>query len=302
MAKQTNVNIDCTTRYASQAFFELKTLLIACGWVIVGTSDGTTAVNAPSPDQVPTVALFDVANAWYVLRDPASKVWLYVQRRTSNNTFLIQVSVDAPTVAGTATVVPTGAASVTTLVNVTNPFTGGSGSPRAQIIAYDAAENAAGIQPFYLLFTQGSSTLLGSLILEAFANDTYAAGNASPFVVSWGSANNGVANSGASTIWRHSPTSAWTPQTAFAWFQTTTVLAGSGTMGVDPWSSNDQGAPVLSGRGVAQSQPGLGGLWKNIRLRCVNRGYPDTFTTSGGETYVYAGDLIVPYANGVTPL
>lgn len=302
MAKVWNVNFDCTTRQASQLFFELKTILLNNGWALVASSDGTNVTNGASPDRVSTVALFDVTNAYYVLRDPASLFWLYVQRGASNVTNTIKVSRVAPQSNGTATVMPTCAVAAdekTILSNVTS-FTSG-GSPRGQIITYDAAENLAGVRPFYCLMTDGTGTLRGALVLEAAADGTYAAANAYPWAVAHATGNGVFVSGVAEWTWYYSPGSVFSADSIMPEPFNNVYLAGQTGVGVNPWSSLDEGLPNLLGRGSAQTQPGLWGYWKNLRLRGVVRAYPDTVTVSG-ERYIYAGSCLVPYANGVTPL
>ena len=315
MAKATNVNIDCTTRQSSQLLFDLKTLLLANGWTIVGTNDGTTATNASSPDRVSTVALFDVSNAWYVLADPSGLVWLYVQRRAANTTFTIKVSRVAPQANGTTTVLPTCAVAANEVTIVNNAvFAVSAASPRGHLITYNAAENTAGIRPVYVMMTDGTSTIRGGFFIEAATNGTYASSNPHPWIVGWSANNNavtpGTTGTSVQAQWNYyySPASVFAGLTAVAGY-TSITSAGSpfnvggvtGT-GVDPWLSQDSGLPIIVGRGTAEANPGMWGTLKNIRLRTVTRNYPDTLTTSGGERFVYIGSFIVPFADGVTPL
>jgi len=315
MAKATNVNIDCTTRQSAQLLFDLKTLLLANGWTIVGTNDGTTATNASTPDRVSTVALFDVSNAWYVLADPSGLVWLYVQRRAANTTFTIKVSRVAPQANGTTTVLPTCAvaANESTIVNNT-VFAVSAASPRGHLITYNAAENAAGIRPVYVLMTDGTSTLRGGFFIEAATNGTYASSNSYPWIVGWSANNNavipGTTGSSAQTLWNYyySPAAAFAGLTSLAGYRAVSAagsninVGGETGTGVDPWLSQDSGHPIAVGRATTETSPGMWGIMKNIRLRTVARSYPDTLTTSGGERFVYAGGCIIPYADGVTPL
>lgn len=317
MAKATDVNIDCTTRQSSQLLFNLKTLLLANGWTIVGTNDGTTATNASSPDRVSTVALFDVSNAWYVLADPSGLVWLYVQRRGANTAFTVKVSRVAPQANGTTTVLPTCAVAANELTVVNNAtFANGAASPRGHLITYNAAENTAGIRPVYVIMTDATSTIRGGFFIEAAANGTYASSNPHPWIVGWSADNSAVTPGTTGTIapcqWNYyySPTSAFAGLTAVAGYRSFSS-AGAGAniniggvdgTGVDPWLSQDSGLPGVVGRNTTQTNPGMWGIMKNIRLRTVTRNYPDTLTTSGGERFVYIGSFIVPFADGVTPL
>lgn len=303
MAKVTNVNIDCSSRQGSQLLFELKTLLLANGWTITGTSDGTTATNGASPDRVNTVALFDVSNAWYVLADPSGTCWVYVQRRASNTIFTIKVSRVAPQTNGTATTLPTcaTASNETTLVNNTT-FVNSSGSAHGHIVTYNSSENAAGVRPFYAMMTQGTSTLLGSFIVEAIADNTYDNLNAYPWVTAAGAGNAGLEFTGQPFKYYYSPTSVWTSADYSFFVYGASPYTSNLTSAVSPWSNEDIALPVLIGRGSASSPANVLGFMKNIRQASLIRNYPNTLTTPGGERYVYAVYFVIPYANGVTPL
>jgi hypothetical protein len=304
MAKVTNVNIDCTTNQSAQLLFELKAFLLANGWTLVASSDGTNFTNGAAPDRVPTVALFNLTSAYYVLADPAGLCWLYVQRGSSNLNATIKVSRVAPQANGTATVMPTTAvaANEKTILNATS-FAGGGGSPKGHIITYDAAENLAGVRPVYVLMTDGLPTLRGAFCIEAAADNTYASANPYPWAAAHATGNS-VFSSGTEWTYYYSPTSVFVATdvaTAVPSSSAGGYIAGSSTVGPDPWNSQDSGLPIALGRNTAATQPGIWGYMKNLRARTVARGYPDTMTTAGGERYVYAGDSIVPYANGVTP-
>lgn len=302
MAKVWNVNIDCSTRQGSQLLFELKTLLLANGWSITGTSDGTTATNGASPDRVSTVALFDVSNAWYVLADPSGTCWIYVQRGASNTTFTIKVSRVAPQTNGTATALPTcaTAANETTLVNNTT-FVNSSGSARGHIVTYNSAENAVGVRPFYAMMTQGTATLLGSFVVEAIANNTYDTANAYPWVTAAGAGNAGLDYTGSRWTYYYTPTNAFiTADWSFPVYGASNT--SNNTAAASPWSGEDTAIPVMIGRGSVSPPANVLGFLKNIRLASFYRNYPNTLTTVAGERYVYAVYFAVPFGNGVSPL
>lgn len=302
MAKATNVNIDCSTRQGSQLLFELKTLLIANGWTITGTSDGTTATNGASPDRVNTVALFDVANAWYVLADPSGTCWIYVQRGSSNLIFTIKVSRVAPQTNGTATALPTcaTASNETTLINNAT-FVNSSVIARGHIVTYNSSENAAGVRPFYAVMTQGGPTLLGSFVVEAIANDTYDSANAYPWVTAAGAGNAGLDYVGSRWTYYYSPTNVFvTTDWSFPVYSASNT--SNNTAAVSPWSGQDTAVPVLIGKGSASSPANVLGFLKNIRLASFYRNYPNTLTTITGERYIYAVYFVVPFANGAAPL
>lgn len=306
MAKVTNVNINCSssgTRQGSQILFDLKTMLLANGWSITATSDSTNFTNGSSPDNISTVALFDVSSAYYVLADPSGTCWIYVQRQGSNTTFTVKVSRVAPQSNGTATVMPTcsTASDETTLVNNTTLFNS-SANARGHIITYDAAENAAGVRPFYLFMTDGTSTMLGSFIVEAIADNTYDTSNSYPWVTSAGSAISGLDYIGNKLTYYYSPTSTYVTTNWSYPVYFDGVYISNNTQVSNPWSGTDTAVPVLIGKGVSRNPLNVLGFLKNIFLPQYYRNYPNTFTTAEGERYVHLVYFIIPYENGTTPL
>jgi hypothetical protein len=301
MAKATNVNIDCSTRQGSQLLFELKVLLLANGWTITATSDGTNFTNGASPDNVSTVALFDVSNAYYVLADPSGTCWVYIQRRAANTTFTVKVSRVAPQTNGTATALPTCATATNeiTLINNATLFNS-SGSARGHIITYDASENAAGVRPFYALMTDGTATLRGSLVVEAIADNTYDPLNLYPWVTAAGAGDAGLDSSGTPCKYYYSPTNVFV-SINWSYYYNNSNIATNWTNLPSPWGSGDTALPAFIGTGTT-SPANVLGFFKNIQIPSYYRGYPNTFTTNAGERYVHARYFIIPYANGVQPI
>lgn len=297
MAKATNVNIDCSVRQGSQLLFDLKTLLLANGWTITATSDGTNFTNGPAPDNVSTVALFDVSNAYYVLGDPSGTFWLYVQRRAANTTFTVKISRVAPQANGTATVLPTTAVATNerTLINNAVLFNS-SVNARGHVITYDAAENAAGVRPFYVLMTDGTATLLGCMVFEAIEDGSYDSSNAYPWVVSAGAGNVALAFAGTTWTYYFSPTNAFV-STVWSFPSIGTNLRLSDA--TSPWSGQDFAYLIAIGRNAAPAS--LLGILKHIRFAWFYRNYPNTLTTSAGDRYVYAVNFVIPYEDGATP-
>jgi hypothetical protein len=72
--------------------------------------------------------------------------------------------------------------------------------------------------------------------------------------------------------------------------------------GPNPLDGSDGILPVLYGRpsGLA-SQVGTKGFSGHLRWKGVDRDYPDSVDVSG-ERFCYAGDLLIPFKNGTTPL
>lgn len=305
MAKVTNVNIDCksggSTRQGAQLLFDLKVLLLANGWTITGTSDGTNFTNGSTPDNIPTVALFDQTSAWYVLEDPSGTCWIYVRRQTTNVTFEIKVSRVAPQANGNATALPSCASVSNERTLLFGTLFNSSATARGHIITYDAAENAAGVRPFYVLMTDGTATLRGSFVVEAIADGSYDASNLYPWVASAGAGNAGLDYINNPWSYYYSPTNVFlTTDWSYPVYSAGNVSNSTGV--ASPWGSGDTAVPVLIGKGSSLPPANVLGMFKNIHLASFYRNYPNTFTTVAGERYVHAVYFIIPYENGTTPL
>lgn len=72
-------------------------------------------------------------------------------------------------------------------------------------------------------------------------------------------------------------------------------------VGVSPLTSADPMITIGLGREVRQARPLFKGFTATMRMKGVQREYPDTLDL-GGERFVYMGDLLLPFANGATPL
>jgi hypothetical protein len=72
-------------------------------------------------------------------------------------------------------------------------------------------------------------------------------------------------------------------------------------MGPNPLDDTDPGAPILMGRSAQNAaQVGPKGVCDSLRWKGVLRQYPDTVDI-GGERFVYAEALLIPFENGATP-
>ncbi len=299
MAKASVVNIDAAVNQASEGLYQLNALLLANGWTLYANGNGT--LRSTVTNYITSGAAMNTTNTWWILT--RGSVWITVLRGASASTITIKVAVVAPATVGSGSVPDSQvtAANETTLISAGALITGTPPSVRCHAITYDGDQNVAGIRSFYLFFTDGTSTLLGAFALEAMANGTYAAGNSAPYAVAAAPAGAIFSVSGTQWQWWYSPTSVWAVKTIFAQPYTTVYIFGSAGVGVDPWDGKDLGVQLMYGRGSSQSTPGLVGLSNTLRLRGVVRGYPSTVNLAS-DAFVYAGECLVPWQNGTTPV
>jgi len=307
MAKVATVNTVCVGNDIGYGLYSLATLLLANGWTLQSCGTGTAGARRTGVgNELTQPEWVAAANTWQILyRGNVYVTFL----RISATSLTVRYAVVAPaTVSGTPATVPD--AQVTVANQVEYAGLGIAASNRAHAITYSADSNAAGIRSFYLMFTDGSATIRGAVILEAMADGTYASGNPAPYVV--GAKTQGsIFYSGNAWSWWYSPSSVWT--LASAGYAATplnynaNLFAGGATVcGVDPWDSKDIGVPYSWGRTTAQTQPGFVGQSSGMRAPCVFRSYPNTVDLATGA-YVYMGDGstssgLVPWPDGITPL
>lgn len=78
--------------------------------------------------------------------------------------------------------------------------------------------------------------------------------------------------------------------------------AGTDGLGPHPLDGSDVVVPVQYARTLGQAtNVGPKGVSAHIKMKGVDRSYPDTLDISG-ERFVYAGHLLLPFENGATPL
>lgn len=297
MAKVSTVNVAVIGADVGYGLFTLSALLRANGWTIVSAGDGTgRGVTALTQGQ-----WIAAGGTWEVLN--RGLVWVSIQR-VGINSMTVRFAVTTPLANGTGTVMDAQSV-IANQVQYLNIFV--SGASRAHAITSDSDENAAGVRSFYLLFSDGTSTLRGTIALEAMADGTYATANPAPYAVS--AANSAINFSVQSNTWSwwYSPTSAWTALTSLSAPGSAGFMAGvASPAGVNPWSSEDQAVPATWYRQVSSPTPGLLGQSATLRVACVPRGYPDTVNLAT-DAYLYVGNgasgsSLIPWPNAVVPL
>lgn len=328
MAMQSNVNIDCSVNGGCEAMFRLKELLKTCGWTVTSSSDGTTYNAAGDQITLPGAGAggMNNASAWFVIRDFASKLWYTVQRGTggNNNALRVKVARVAPA-AGIpgATRVPsqTTAADEQILLGggtdaaptYGNFGTAATFSGRAEIVAWDAQENGEGFRPFFLTTVIGAVTN-GFFGLEVMEDGQYPTGDTYPMMTACGAA---LGASGsitsvntATSSWFswYTPGSVWTSYqiAAPALYGLSTILFGVGPasslVGVSPYSTRDEGIPLLWGRPVTGTFAGFRGVGRMLRLKGVGRNHPDTTDLASASARIYFDNLLIPWPTAVVPI
>jgi len=300
MAKVATVNVATPGSDIGYGLSALLDLVLGNGYSIVSTGTGTAGARTTT-NQLTTPALWiAAANTWAIYT--RGSIWVTLHRVTATQ-LTVKVAVTAPSVVGSATVPD----SQVTAANET-AFTSMSitGSNRAHAISFNADNNASGIRSFYLVFTDGSATPRGNVVLEAMADGTYPMANPAPYVVLAGSTGTGLSGNSGAWAWWYSPTSVWTSANTMGTLYTSNYISGNTVgVGVNPWSSEDQMIPPVWGRPTSGASPGLVGQAATMRSACVFRSYPSTVNLAT-DAYLYvgtaSGSSLIPWPNGITPL
>jgi hypothetical protein len=298
MAKVSTVNVATVGNDIGYGLYPLSTLLLANGWTLQSCGTGAAGVRR-TVGPLSQAEWIAAANTWQIMyRGNVYVTFL----RVSATSLTTKFAVVSPATAGSATVPD---AQVTATNEVSLAQAGLTGSTRAHAITYSDDQNAVGIRSFYLLFTDGTATLRGSVVLEALADDTYDPANAAPYVVM--ARADGLTTSVGAWSWWYSPTSVWATITSpgipySISLGVYTFASGASLVGVSPWSALDQGISIPWGRNSAAAvAPGHVGMSNTLKARGVARSYPSTVNLASGA-YVYALDCLVPWEDGTAPL
>lgn len=295
MAKVVTPNVATPGADIGHGLSALSDLLLANGWTVQATGTGTGGTRSAT-NQLTTPGLWIAATStWMILYRGGSYVTLLRNAATS---LTVRFAVAAPSVTGSTTVPDSQAVAANEIAFTSISVTGAN---RAHAVSFDSDSNAAGIRSFYLIFTDGSALIRGSIVLEAMADGSYATANPAPYVVSAATQGTPFVNTGSLWAWWYSPTSIWVSANAY-----NNYLAGSTIVaGVDPWSGEDQMIAPCWGRATNVASPGLLGQAAFMRSACVFRSYPSTVNLAT-DAYLYVGSAsgssLIPWANGVTPL
>lgn len=300
MAKVADVNVAMPGSDIGYGLSALLDLLLANGYTIQASGTGTAGARTTT-NQLTTPALWiAAANTWVIVFRDSVYVTLL---RASATSLTVRFAVVAPATVGSATVPDS---QVTAANEVSFASLSITGSSRAHAVTFDSDSNAAGIRSFYLLFTDGSATPRGVVVIEAMADGTYATANPAPYVVTATATGTPFITTSTNWAWWYSPTSVWTSSNNLGVPYASNYLASTATpAGVNPWSTEDQMVPPYWGRVTGAASPGLLGQGATIRAALTFRSYPSTVNLAT-DAYVYvgtnSGSCLLPWPESVVPL
>lgn len=203
--------LDCQNVY-----YQLKEALVAEGWVVVSSSDGTT-YNA-SGDQLTTAGTFAGNRAWFQIRNPASTLWIVIQMDSLSTKRSIRMKVARAAFSSGSP----GATQVPATATATDEFVvlgaGTDASPTFQAVIpatgtlrYQIGVDDAAPYPFFMVgWPSGGGLVQSWIFCDAMAAGSYPAGDACPYVIGANSTVNVawavyMVNFGVSAIGSNSP-------------------------------------------------------------------------------------------------
>lgn len=336
---------------AAEAVFRLKELLKSAGWTIQASSDGTNFSNTAgnTNDQITSSTEMGNLNAWFVIKQPAigsgtgapghrqlafrkssategSWTVTYIPLNSTNT------AAQAPTVAGTATALPT----YTSVYDVcgTYPSTAGTwfsttaNTYRTSI----AADNAApyGFYMFSYLVSSGSAaTAGGCLIFDPLTS--YDASDVDPYAFYCPSPTNGILDVSSSSATaasvmptthnRSAPAKLLYKSTLYEAWRNVSMLVycshdSSSTAGLinfpnasstNPHTAEDDLLPVPYGRPASNTSTvftppnGFMGISTLLKYAGVSRSTGSPLTVSTTRDYISVVDVVFPW-DGSVPL
>lgn len=311
MAKFSSVNINTATNGGCARMFALQQVLVAAGWVVKASSDGTT-YKATDGSQITTASSgaggMNNNSAWFRIQDPGGRREFCVQRGTNDRNWRITYSALDKFVGGSpsATVVPSatdsqilygagtdGAPSYST-------FAGTVGTYYGHVVAQSTPEGD--VYPFWSFQTDvgsGNSTYL--FWLEPLVAGSFPAADADPCLVMC------EQSAPSYNIWPKGWYKMNEADESFVQFPPLYMAASSGGgigagsyAGSNPYTGNDDMIPVCFSRGSGLVPCGWKGVSKYIVWKTVNRNYPDTVNLAT-DAYVYLGEMLFPWENGTAP-
>lgn len=309
MAKFTDVNnIESLTGVASAtAFFRLKTVLIAAGWTVTSSSDGTTY--SAVADVITTGATgaggLGNTNAWYCIQEPGGRRQFTIQHLTTTF-FRVKYSALAKFTGGTPGALQTPSATDQQIL-----VGGGTDAAPTGLLYFNTGNNRvmvianstpiSGVYPFQLwvMATPGSANTTGALALEPMAPGSYDSADADPCVIfacTTSSGGNSLPGAMASTVngWLAYGTGSQ------VWSAGITGANGvfTGTLPPDLVSGKDvNGRPIYTASSGGTRIKGYG---STIAIKGPSRAYPAT-ANRATDAYVYLGGVVLPWADGVEP-
>lgn len=305
MAKLTSVNVPTTTNGGCVAIFTLVSQLVAGGWTVQSSSDGTTYKSTPGSQIVSAgsgAGGFNNTNAWVRVQDPAGRREFIFQRKGSNQAWTISYSALSKFIGGSpdATTPPTAADGQDIYTNSTL-YGASPGTYLSHIIVQTTPMNGVyGFWTFNTTVTTG--VYVGVLICcEPLQTGSYDSSDPDPCIFTTSSSNPFSSSQATWKYWYKYGTS------SAVFVQATTALLPYlnsnmvGDITAFPYETKDVLLPIGIARDVsAGSTVGWKGWAGYLRFKGPARAYPDTCNLST-DAYVYLVDYAIPWENGTTP-
>lgn len=322
MAKIFNINKvnDGTSTGHIEAIFWLKETLVAAGWTVKASSNGT--VYNATGDEWTTPADVNPASSWLRIADPADRRELLFKHRNvaGDDDWYVGYSSLDKFIQGTpsATATPTAADEAAlwgTLAGqlTADMFGSTSQSHRIHVVAEDTPIN--GVYPFWIIsHIQGGITPYFWMACDPLIPGTYpeetdpanpTVGDADPVV--WSLRNSGaetIMSTGGNNIRTYTAWRGWFKynfaEQEFVNFFGSDQGGFSNTLNRNPYNNNVEGFDVFWGR--ANSQPnavGLKGRGAWIKWAGDTRAQFETVNLNAGA-FLHIGSLLVPWPDNET--
>lgn len=326
MAKFSQVNIDSGADGAATVMLAFKAALKAAGWTVPQSSDGLTLF---ANDGITTPGVgatgMDNTNAWFRIQDPAGLREFCFQRSaqaaTQGYQWRVKYSasakfVSAPTGGGATAATRTPSATDEQIVLGSGTdnapgfaslcHSGAAGTWYGHTVAQSTPE--AGVYGWWFFCTtKATGAVDGAAFCEPLLVGTYPVADVEPLMLGFGTTCLSV-NNGQCASWYKKGLGGETWKPATDGYRLCTIgdggayKFGSDYVGANPYSGEDDGIPTSFARSAAVAQAGWRGFSKYIRIRGVNRGYPDTANLASADAYVYTVQVLFPWPTGVVPL
>lgn len=300
------------------AMYLLKTVLLAAGWVVMGSSDGSSFSNA-GVDHWTSGAAVANTGAWVRLRMPTAngvQRELLIQRGSLNQVWRVIYSYTSGfTGSGNGAISATVAPTAADEVAVYGTVGGGTSTLLPSDGTYNWSCHATDVAPFVFYGVAIDATPGGSgLFMDALAAGSYDSGDADPFVFSAASAGSLLAGNyitydqytapGYPFSWckKGLPGEGWVQTGLWQWASGVSSIGSAGTGGVDPTTGKDVGLPAYWGRTTLNPAPnGVRGASTLFKWAMTARGVKDTLSVSGASSreLLYVDKILIPWDGSV---
>lgn len=309
MAFQYSVNNTPAT--GSVAIFLLMQNLIAAGWTVLGSSDGTTY--NPSGNVITSGSSgaggFGNADAWFRIQCPvangATREFTFQHSGASNATLRIKYSMAAGFIGGSPSATETPSAGDQEII-----LGGGSDSSPTFATALPAdgtyrfhtaaGDISVGYGFYYITLTTGTTTTNYSMVMETLQSSTFTSGDPDPTIIYPPNNAGFPPNTYGEWFSWYAPTPTWTTPQLCGIGGAPAFPGGAGS---NPNTSKEDGVPIPVVRDSGQSAPfGWKGflsmsVWAGVTV--TNMSTIDTITT-GSKDRIYYSNLWLPW-NGSNP-